>query len=92
MSTGSIDMEEKSKPLWAVALKILIAVLLPNVGGLVGANFSTKSIYNWYPTLQKPSWTPPNWLFALIWVFLYTLIGIASYLVYRAGRGFKGFL
>ncbi len=37
----------------------------------------------WYETLQKPSWTPPNWLFGPVWTILYVLIAIAGWLVWR---------
>ena len=40
----------------------------------------------WYQTLNKPSWTPPNWLFAPAWSALYLMIAIAGWLIWtRAG-------
>lgn len=39
----------------------------------------------WYETLSKPSWTPPGWLFPPVWFLLYLGIGVAGWLVWRAG-------
>ena len=62
--------------------------VLPNVGGLFGTYFTRHNIKTWYePKLDKPTWRPPNWLFAPVWTYLYTSMGYASYLVLRDGVG-----
>jgi len=67
----------KFKPL---AFIINIAITL-GVGAL-GGWATAQSVKTWYPTLNKPSFNPPNWLFAPVWTTLYLLIGIAAYLVW----------
>lgn len=37
----------------------------------------------WYESLRKPRWTPPNWVFGPVWSVLYIMIGIAGWLVWR---------
>lgn len=37
----------------------------------------------WYAGLAKPSWTPPNWLFAPVWSVLYLMIALAGWLVWQ---------
>src|SRR4030066_2509158 len=37
----------------------------------------------WYYALTKPVWTPPGWIFAPVWILLYTLMGIALWLVWQ---------
>lgn len=43
--------------------------------GATGALFPPG---DWYETLRKPSWTPPNWLFPVAWTTLYLLIAFAG--------------
>ena len=39
-----------------------------------------------FALLSKPPLSPPGWLFPLVWTILYTLMGIASYLVFTSGQ------
>lgn len=48
-----------------------------------GAHFKPGA---WYARLQKPSWTPPNRLFAPVWIVLYTMMAVAGWLVWKAGE------
>lgn len=32
----------------------------------------------WYDALQKPRWTPPNWVFPVTWTILYFLIAYSA--------------
>lgn len=53
---------------------------------------SSGSIFRpgaWYEQLEKPSWRPPNWLFAPVWMVLYAMIAISGWLVWREA-GFAG--
>jgi translocator protein len=60
-------------------------LLCAGCGALAG--FATmQSVVEWYPTLNKPSWTPPNWLFGPMWTVLYIMMAVAAWLVWRAGR------
>ena len=43
--------------------------------GSTGALFPTGE---WHKQLNKPSWTPPNWLFPIAWTSLYLLMSFAG--------------
>jgi len=70
----------------ALAL-FLFAATCFGVSGL-GAWFTAGSVGTWYPTLAKPSWTPPAWVFAPVWTALYSMMAIAAWLVWRK-RGWR---
>ena len=38
---------------------------------------------SFYAELDRPPWAPPGWLFGPVWSALYTLMGIAAWLVWR---------
>lgn len=52
---------------------------LPHVGGLYGGFVTRKEVKTWYPTLNKPSWRPPNAAFPIVWTALYTGMGCACF-------------
>ena len=72
------------------AIKLILAVAVPlAVGGLSG--FATaRGVDTWYPTLAKPSFNPPAWVFGPTWTLLYILMGVALFLVWRQGLEAEG--
>ncbi len=70
--------------------KIDIPKLAASIGicllaGAVGSIFTVSAIPNWYATLAKPFFAPPNWVFAPVWTTLYVIMGISLFLVWRKG-------
>ena len=59
---------------------LLICSLASFSAGWFGSQFKPGV---WYQTLQKPSWTPPSIAFPIAWTILYTLMGVASWLVWK---------
>lgn len=51
--------------------------------GFLGSLITQQSVTTWYPTLEKPFFNPPNWLFAPVWTILYILMGIAAGLIWN---------
>ncbi len=66
-------------------IKLVASIVVSQCAGIVGSAFTTPAIPTWYASLQKPPFTPPNWLFAPAWITLYLLMGIAAFLVWRVG-------
>lgn len=67
-----------------LGLIALVGVCLA-VSALGGAITAT-SVGTWYQGLEKPSFNPPDWVFAPVWTTLYILMGLAAWRVWRLGR------
>ena len=56
---------------------LLFAIFLMACGA-AGATGGLFPPGDWYDSLEKPSWTPPNWLFPVAWTTLYICMSIAA--------------
>ncbi len=66
----------KQNPLMLVGLIILCEFV-----GSLGAIFTAPNIPTWYALLNKPFFSPPNWVFFPVWTLLFLMMGVALYLV-----------
>ncbi|TDE45455.1 tryptophan-rich sensory protein [Flavobacterium rhamnosiphilum] len=62
--------------------RILAVVVTCLAIGYFSGMVTKSSIETWYPTLIKPSFNPPNWIFAPVWSMLYVMMGVAAGLVW----------
>jgi tryptophan-rich sensory protein len=67
-------------------IRLIGCMLICHAVGAGGALFSRPAIPAWYQTLAKPGYTPPQWVFAPVWLMLYTLIGVALFVIWTAPR------
>jgi tryptophan-rich sensory protein len=70
--------------------RLIISLLIPQVVGISAAVVTAGSVRDWYPTLNKPSWTPPTWVFGPVWTALYLMMGVALYRVWSQGLDTPG--
>lgn len=54
------------------------------VAFLLGRAEMTRSTRLWYRTLKKPSWTPPETAFGIVWPVLYVMTALSGWRVWRA--------
>ncbi len=70
--------------------RLVASIAVCQTAGVVGTVFTMPAIGGWYQFLNKPAFSPPNWLFGPVWITLYTLMGISLYLIWSGGLGKKG--
>jgi tryptophan-rich sensory protein len=71
---------------------LILSILIAQSAGLIGSLYTFDAVREWYPTLVKPSWNPPSWIFGPVWTTLYTMIGVSLYLMWtrHVGKRVRG--
>ena len=64
---------------------LIFNIALAELAGIIGSLATFAAIPNWYQFLNKPWFSPPNWIFGPVWTTLYAFMGTAAYLVWRRG-------
>jgi translocator protein len=63
----------------SLALVIVLTYLISLPAGLA----TSQSVGTWYVNIIKPSFNPPNWVFAPVWTMLYSLMSVAVWNVWN---------
>ena len=66
-------------------IRMGVAVTVPLVVGGLSGLVTAQGVRDWYPTLIKPSFNPPPWVFGPVWTLLYLMMGVAAFLVWQKG-------
>lgn len=69
---------------WQKILIIALFIALPLVVGGISAALTASSM-QLFDQVAKPPFSPPAWLFPVVWTILYVLMGLSSYLIYNTG-------
>lgn len=67
-------------------IALLVCLMICYGIAACGGYFTSLSVKTWYLTLHKPSWNPPNWVFAPMWTFLYGCMAVSVWLVWSASE------
>ncbi|MEJ2306479.1 MAG: tryptophan-rich sensory protein [candidate division WOR-3 bacterium] len=70
-------------------LILFSSIIICQLAGIIGSIFTTPAIPTWYANINKPTFRPPNWVFAPVWTTLFLLMGIALFLIWRKGLNEK---
>ncbi len=71
-----------------VVRPVLMIILCCGVG-IIGAMFSEDAVRDWYGSLEQPPYTPPGWVFGVVWPILYVLMGLAAGILWNKPTGRK---
>jgi tryptophan-rich sensory protein len=64
--------------------KLIVSIAVPLIVGFTASLFTITGVKSWYQSIRKPTWNPPDWVFAPVWTTLYVLMGIALFLIWRS--------
>ena len=67
-------------------IRLLICIAFPLIVGGISGFFTVQGVKDWYLTLAKPNFTPPNYLFGPVWTFLYAFMGVAFFRILEKGK------
>lgn len=54
----------------------------------IAGRITADNLDPWYAALSKPALTPADWVFPIVWNFLYFLVALSGWLVWRTAGGF----
>lgn len=82
MPTRTADNLNPARSVLALLGWLGLSLTAASIGGLFLPG-------EWYASLRKPAWNPPNWIFGPVWAGLYIAMAVAAWLVWKRG-GFGG--
>jgi tryptophan-rich sensory protein len=66
-------------------IALIISILLAQGVGLLSGFLSMNSS-SAYENFKKPSFSPPGWVFPIVWTILFTLMAVAAYRIGLKGK------
>ena len=72
---------EGKKNIIALIISILLAEGIGFLSGFLSMNSSVA-----YENFNKPSFSPPGWVFPVVWTILFFLMAVAAYRIWMKGK------
>lgn len=64
---------------------LILCIAVCETAGIMGSLFTARTVTTWYPTLEKPWFTPPGSVISAVWIILFALMGLSLFLVWQKG-------
>ena len=77
------SISDDDDPRRAERRPMLVFILVTLAVGAASSVFSEPGLRDWYTTLARPAFSPPNWIFAWVWTALYIMMAVAAFRVWR---------
>lgn len=61
---------------------LIVSIAIAQGAGLIGSLATRPNLDTWYRELEKPFFTPPDWIFPIVWPILFLLMAVAVWLVW----------
>lgn len=68
---------------WGPLAHAVIAIAVVFAAAAIGSAATTPNIPTWYTSIQKPFFTPPNWVFGPAWTLLFSIMTYALWRILR---------
>ena len=69
----------------SIAIKFIMCLAVTFSAPLIASLFTRQAISDWYAELNKPFFTPPDWVFGPVWTVLYLLMALSAAFVWQKG-------
>jgi benzodiazapine receptor len=83
IDSGTSFRGRNSRPNWLVLAAFIGAALAVGAFAAIFSPAASPAARQWYQTLVKPAWAPPNAWMGPVWLALYVLMGTSAWLIWR---------